>query len=199
MSAYTAGTLLVLVAAGEGNTDNTVTGPAGWTVGPYAAHNADVGLWWRLSSGASTTVTITAAANTRLGMEVYEISGLLNTLDKTATNVATTTQTSLPTGTTATLASPAQLCIAGFTAQGPTVEFISAYSGGYSARGSIAVGDSAWLDVASLVVQSTAAQSCTATVTSSAGPAALIATFPLAIPVSKSIIKQQATNCSYSY
>jgi hypothetical protein len=199
MSAYTAGTLLILCAIGDGTT-NTITPPSGWTNGPYAAAWADVGLWWRLSSGAPTTVTVTSAAGNAIGMEVYEFAGLQNTIDKTATNATTGTGTSLPTGTTATLARQPQLCIAvfGTDSGGVGADFVSVYSGGYVKLDGRAAGSIGWFDIASLVVNSTAAAVCTATVTSTSGPAALIATFPIA-PLAPQKISSQAVNRSYTY
>src|SRR5450759_16436 len=152
MSAYTAGTLLVLVALGDGG-PNTVTGPSGWTAGPYAsASNCDVGLWWRLSSGASTTVTITGsgAPGPSLVMEVYEVAGLTNVIDQMAHNSGAGSGTSLATGTTGALASSSQLCIAAFAGEFSS-EFVSAYTNGYTELdGRGASTPSTWLNIASL-------------------------------------------------
>jgi hypothetical protein len=199
MASYTAGTLLILCAAGDGSV-NTVIPPSGWTNGPYVSNWCDVGLWWRLSAGAPQTVTVTAGVSNNIGMGVYEVAGLQNIIDKSAT-ATMGAGTSLSSGTTATLAQQPQLCIAAFAADQHTTsgaEFVSAYSDGFVKLDGRGIGLLGWFDVASLVVNSVTAATCTATVTSTSGPAALIATFPIAPLVSPRIVSQ-AVNRSYTY
>jgi hypothetical protein len=195
MAAYSPSTLLVLFAYGDG-TVSTVTGPTdGWTAGPYVANWLDLGMWWRLSSGASTTVTITGT-NLALNMQVYEIAGLNNTIDKSASTHGTA-GTTLSSGTTAALSSAVQLCFAAFAVDGINTDWVSAYSNGYvKIDGSGTV--NSWFDIATREVNSTATQSCTATVTSSGGPAGLIVTFPIT-PLASPKIVSQAVNRSYTY
>jgi hypothetical protein len=60
-AAPTAGNLLILVTNGV---QFVTTGPAGWTAGPSVANDNGAYLWWKISAGTETTITVTQNGGT---------------------------------------------------------------------------------------------------------------------------------------
>jgi len=201
----TVGNTLVLVASGMGASPHTVTGPSGWTAGPSANNYDFIGIWTKVAGASeSTTVTTTFVTNLCCIMLVYEIAGLTGSIDKSATcGTLGTGITSLPSGTTATLAQATELAVVGATFAAAAGDLITARSGGYVRQDERAnLTAHSYLDVGFLSTASTAAQSCTLTLSPyDDGPAAIIATFPLVVSsvFDQSLIRQQAVNRSYTY
>jgi hypothetical protein len=67
----TSGNLLVLTA----NSDATVSTPSGWTAGPSVIDGNGAYIFWKISAGSESTVTITPGASANTATTVAEYSG----------------------------------------------------------------------------------------------------------------------------
>jgi hypothetical protein len=67
----TSGNLLVATA----NSDATIPTPSGWTAGPSVVDGNAAYIWWKISAGNDSTVTIAPSSSANTVMTVCEYSG----------------------------------------------------------------------------------------------------------------------------
>lgn len=184
-SAATANNLLVAVVMTRANGSFAGMGtPSGWTLADQWSNNSngnapEISIFYKVAAGGETSVTCTDSVMTagNLAIVVNEYSGLFTTspLDVSAIrgDSATSTVTSLTSGTSGTLAQANELCIGAWAFRG--VGTSATYSNSYTEDAFLAVNGDATtpgtLMVATREVSATTAQSSTATWTSPSGRA----------------------------
>lgn len=178
-AAPTSGNVLVLCAAA----DTTSSGaPAGWTLLNSAVDFAGCYMYWKVSNGTETTITLGLSGIGSCCLGVLEIS-TVTTSDKSAAATAQGT-TTVNTGVTAATTAAAEIAIAmaGISNGGTAVPSVSSWNNSFITRLSAAtsgVGVPIKLDVATLILSATGTQTATATLASagSSNNCGIIGTF----------------------
>jgi hypothetical protein len=179
-STPTTGNLLILCVV----SDTTITGtPSGWSVVNSAVFTTGTYMYWKVSAGNETTISVTISTTDSCCLGFLEYSGL-STLDKT--NSAEGSLSSIPTGTTATTTAANELIVtlagisSGSAGTAPTT--VSSWSNGQvttlSASSTGASDPNIGMDIAVQIVSVTGAYTSTATtVANSTNPSGIIGTF----------------------
>lgn len=118
LTAATSGNTIVAVCGATTSVTLSITAGGTFTTAINEAGTPSQGIFYKVSTGGETTITCTSSASTRLGIHVYEYSGMQTTgvLDGTPGS-STGTSTSPATGsTTTTLAST--VLVGGLTVAG---------------------------------------------------------------------------------
>lgn len=176
-STPTSGNLLMLAVCA----DSTVTTPSGWTLSSGASTVSFVGLYlyWKISNGTESTISVTIGGSTSCAMEVFEYSGL-TTGDKFASNSPGGSPTSVATGTTAATTAANEM-IAAIEGHNVTGNTVTGWSNSLVQQDTIVTTGSATnvrLTTALKTVSATGTQTSTATFNSGTNsPSALIGTF----------------------
>lgn len=182
-SAPTQGNLLILCVVG----DAIVNTPSGWDQAVDSVNFTDTGIYYKTAGASeSTTITVSLSGSAKAVMLAYEYSGMTNALDKTAS--ATSSASTIASGTTATITVPDQLLVALFGINQSTSGTVSSYSNSFVQDDFADTGNTG-ADVAGYVamrtVSTTGAYSTTATLNDfHSGNSGVIATFPIAASAS---------------
>jgi hypothetical protein len=132
----TSGNLLVCFAGvNEDASDETFTGPSGWTAGPTINNTGDcrVASWYKVSDGSETSVTVAASASYALNVHFSEWSGV----DTGATPQTNTAQSSANTTLSCGAITPSNndsLLIAGCVSKNFNSHTVG---GGYTMNGTV--------------------------------------------------------------
>lgn len=177
-AAPVAGNVLIMAVV----CDSTVSTPAGWTLGNSAVDFSGTYIFWKVSAGTETSISLTAggAASMCIGLMEYDN---LTTIDKTANAIGQGT-TTVGTGTTAatTAADELIVVVAGVSNGGTTPPTVSSWNNSLVSQVSVqasGVGVPITLDLAVKIVAATGTQSGTATLsaTGTAHNSGIICTF----------------------
>lgn len=175
------GNLLVCCFGGKVS-DANLTGPgAGWTkaISRQASGSLAAGIWYRIASGDSATITCTSGAAAPLTMHMREYEGVsASPLDVTVSNSSATGVTTLNLGTTGATAQADELAIAMvFTNDTLPLRFAS-WSNGFDEVMSPSLGNPK-MYVANKVLSATGAVTVTPSWAASNAATGMIATFKL--------------------
>ena len=88
----TANNLLIAVCGAQAS--STITGPSGFSTAKNETGTPSQGIFYKVSTGGESSLTCNSSANTRLGMQVYEYSGMETTSPLDAVNTIASTGTS---------------------------------------------------------------------------------------------------------
>lgn len=118
----TSGNLLVVT----GNSDATITGPSGFTAGPSVVDGNGAYMWWKVSNGTESTITITPGSAANTAMTAAEYSGLTATpLDASNSSTIASSSGTSTTSTSLTTTAASDLWVAaallhGYSGSAPT-------------------------------------------------------------------------------
>lgn len=121
-STPTSGNLLVVTA----NSDATVTGPSGFTAGPSVVDGNGAYMWWKVSAGTESTITVTPSSSANTAMTCAEYSGIAaSPLDASNSSTIAGSSGTTTTSTSVTSTAAGDLVVAaallhGYTGSAPT-------------------------------------------------------------------------------
>jgi hypothetical protein len=101
---YTAATTAnnLLVAICGSSTNGTITGPSGFSSAINQAGTPSQGIFYKIAAGTETSITCSVAASSRLGIHIYEYSGIDTTTPYHNSNFATGTSATASSGSVVT-------------------------------------------------------------------------------------------------
>lgn len=178
-AAPVSGHLLILTVV----SDTTVNTPAGWSLAVSAVNFVGEYIYYKISAGTETTVTIGLTSSDSCTVTGFEYSNMAasSPLDKTAfNNSASGAATTISTGTTTTTSQANELVVA-VVGWNDTIPTISSWSNSFVSQSSLASTGSATnitQGTSAKVVSTTGTQTTTATLSTDCGfPSGAIATF----------------------
>lgn len=181
-AAPVAGHVIILCIVSDTTINDASLTGAGWTQVNNAVDNSGTYMYWKVSAGTETSVTVNLTGGASCNLALAEVSGV-TTLDKTAAATGQGT-TTIGTGTTAatTAANELIMALAGIAPGGAAPPTVSSWNNSFVSQESgtnTGVGIGIGIDMATKIVSATGAQTATATLTGTAGShnSGIIATF----------------------